>query len=84
MSPVRERSRYFQRGLISQEHGVAQSLGLPKIPAKLTLAFLLRLRPVARLQRDRSSQAFRISQSLNAPAIVFYRVSFDFFVAGFG
>src|ERR1700730_7253046 len=45
MSPVRERSRYFQRGLISQEHGVAQSLALPKIPAKLTLAFLPRLRP---------------------------------------
>src|ERR1700676_495172 len=45
MSPARERSRYFQRGLISQEHGVAQSLGLPKIPAKLTLAFLPRLRP---------------------------------------
>jgi hypothetical protein len=35
------------------------------------------------LQRDRSRQAVHISQSLNAPAIVFYRVSFDLYVVGF-
>jgi hypothetical protein len=37
-----------------------------------------------KLARDRSRQAIHISQSLNAPTIVFYRVSFDFFIVGFG
>jgi hypothetical protein len=86
-----ERIPPFQRGHLSQEDRVAQFLGLPKIPAKLTLAFLPKPRPaihrrafsLARLQRDGSRQAVHISHSLDAPAIVSRRLSFDLGVVQF-
>jgi hypothetical protein len=39
--------------------------------------------PLNFLKRDGTRQAVHISQSLDAPAIVFHRVSFDSYVVGF-
>jgi hypothetical protein len=39
--------------------------------------------PLTLLERDGSRQAVHISQGLDAPAIVFHRVSFDFYVVGY-
>jgi hypothetical protein len=60
---------------VSQKDAAALMLGQPHTVFPPFLKFFFK--------RDRSRQALHISQSLDASAIVFPRVSFDFYAVGF-
>jgi hypothetical protein len=62
-------------------HGYQVAEPVFSMSLHLAISFLLDKRaapsPLKPYLADRSRQAVHISQSLNVPAIVFYRVSFD-------
>jgi hypothetical protein len=60
---------------VSQKNAAALMLGQPHTVFPPFLKFFVK--------RDRSRQALHISQSLDASAIVFHRVSFYFYAVGF-